>query len=338
MEQLARAWRAGRVAHAYLFYGPEGVGKFKVAQALAQMLNCSRRQEFGCGECEDCRLVARLAHPDVRLLASEAELARRGIAPEPDGSSGKKKKARAPSTQIKVEQLDELAGMFRHKPYRGRWKVLLVDDAHLMNQHAQNRFLKTLEEPSSSTCMVLVTHRPEALLPTVRSRCQSLCFGALAQHEVAKLMEERHGIDGEAAARIAGLSHGSCAAAMRLLDSGILELRRRLVELCRELKTAGLEKMLAWAEELSGDREESKEIVELLEWLLRDVALAASGVDVGLMGDPALAADVHELAERIGIDMVLEWMDRVRLCRQQLERNANPRMAFEGLLWGLRTA
>ena len=184
IEQLERARHSGRVAHAYLFFGPDGVGKERVALAFAKALNCESGENAPCGECQSCRKIDKRAHPDVRLVASEKELVDRGWI--------EREKGGLPSAQIKNAQLQDLSDLFRHRPYLGRWKVVVVVDADLMNTNSQNRFLKTLEEPSADSVIILVTAHPEALLPTVRSRCQALAFGPLSTDQVSGFLKKEH--------------------------------------------------------------------------------------------------------------------------------------------------
>jgi len=330
LEQLERARRAGRVAHAYLFHGPRGVGKEQVARAFAQSLNCTDAAASPCGQCQDCQLVEQEKHPDVRLLASEAELVRRG--------RREAESRRAPSSQIRIEQLDELQPLFRHRPYRGGWKVVIVVDAHAMNQFCQNRFLKTLEEPSPDTVIVMVTHRPDALLDTVRSRCQPLSFGTLPVAEIAGWLEEHEGLDAGQAAVLAAMGQGSLGQARQLAQGDILQLRNSLAEVVEQVPQAGLGRLLEMAGDLSGKRDDVSMKLDLLEWWCRDLLLLSGGVDPARLANRDSAQRLERLAERVPARRVLDWLAQIRRTRAGLERNANPRLMLESLLIGMHTA
>jgi DNA polymerase III subunit delta' len=328
--QLERARQTGRVAHAYLFHGPAGVGKERVALAFATALNCAGPEPRPCGACDPCGKIARGVHPDVRLLACEAELVRRG-----QQEAGKS----APSSQIKIEQLDEQASFFRHAPYAGRTKVLLVVDAERMNLHCQNRFLKTLEEPSADTLIVLVSAQPEALLPTIRSRCQALAFGPLPRELLARHLHEARELPLERARVVAAMAQGSLGQALALAEEGFLEERDQLVQgLAR-----ALEGDLADALEVAGAIGEGREARErlevslaLLELWLRDVLLCCLGVDPGQWVNQDQAEELGRAAARVDPARLFGWLDRIREVRASLKSNANPRMAMESLLLAMR--
>lgn len=186
---LQRAVTTGRVAHAYLFTGPAGVGKRAAALALAQALNCQQVSSFefrvpglksgicnlqqhsdtqhptpntqhpespndGCGECRACRNIANGQHPDVQMI-------------EPDGAT------------VKIEQIRTLEADAALVPYEAQWKVFILNNAERMTEAAANALLKTLEEPARNTVFVLLTSTVAALLPTIVSRCQAVTFSPL---------------------------------------------------------------------------------------------------------------------------------------------------------------
>src|SRR5689334_1110237 len=147
--------------------GPEGVGKRLIAVSIAQELNCLKMDDSGaCGECTACRRIARGAHPDVMMI-------------EP-GESG----------SIKIEQVRAAIERSVFRPFEGRRRVTIIDQADALMVGAENALLKTLEEPLPASVFVLVTSRPDTLLPTVRSRCAQLRFGRLQVSEVATVLEQ----------------------------------------------------------------------------------------------------------------------------------------------------
>jgi DNA polymerase-3 subunit delta' len=228
---LRRALAHGRVHHAYLFDGPDGVGKERAAFGLAQALVCERRVDGdsdACGQCHACaravpRAIAastsatspraerdathtRPLHPDVVVLE-------RGLY-EP-GAIGR----RTPETQeISIDQVRTLVlARAAFGPHEGRAKVFVVRRAEELSTAAANALLKTLEEPGARTHFVLLSATPDVLLPTIRSRTQRVRFGALPDAIVAELLAAR-GVDHAGAAEIARLASGSMAAAAVLSD------------------------------------------------------------------------------------------------------------------------
>src|SRR5690554_358055 len=155
---LATAVRQGRLGHAYLFSGPRGVGKTTSARLLAMAVNCDAEGERPCGVCEDCRLVASGAHPDVIEL---------------DAASN--------NSVDDVRDLREKAGL---SSMRGGSRVWILDEAHMLSRAAANALLKTLEEPPPHLIFILATTEPEKLPPTILSRCQHYRFRRLSDQEI----------------------------------------------------------------------------------------------------------------------------------------------------------
>ena len=170
-ESLRR--RTGRLPHALLIHGARGTGKLGFAEHIAQFLLCEAADEARkpCGACEGCRWFLAGSHPDLRRIEPEA-LAREPIAETEEGDAPAKKGK--PSTEIKVEQVRDLAGFLNLRSHRGRLRVALVHPAEDLNPNAANALLKGLEEPPAGAVFLLVSHRPARLLPTIRSRCVAL--------------------------------------------------------------------------------------------------------------------------------------------------------------------
>jgi len=328
VRQLECAREAGRVAHAYLFHGPDGVGKERVARTFAKALNCEGDHP-PCGGCGGCRAIDRGNHPDVRLVASEEELVARGVL-EPDSS-------RSPSVQIRNAQLDELADLFRHRPYRGRWKVVVIVDADKTNHHSQNRFLKTLEEPIDDSVIILVTAHPENLLPTVRSRCQALAFGTLARSDIAAYLSGREGLDAGRAEVLAAMAQGSLGRALELAAGDVLDTRDEVVEAWEQAREGDLADLLARAEQLGTNRQTLHDSLDLLELWCRDLLLVLAGADQDLLVNQDRRDRVLHGAGQVSMHRLLDTVERVRKTRAFQHLNANPRMAIESLLLSMET-
>lgn len=186
MAQLRRAIDSDHVAHAYLFAGPPGCGKSTTARALAAAMNCTARPGHGCGDCEACTKIDGDIHPDVRTL--ERQGAARII----------------PIDTIRREVLATV-GM---PPHEGRARFFLIEEAAAMQGPAANALLKTLEEPPARTHFVLGTSARDSLLPTIRSRCQTVSFQALPADVRAELSE-----GDEAAERLSELAEALASTA-----------------------------------------------------------------------------------------------------------------------------
>ncbi len=206
---LKSSLASGRISHAYLFYGQEGVGKRMTAIAFAQSLNCQTTVVGGqwlvnsephptffkdaCGECISCRKIGEGNHPDVEYVTS-------------------------PGRQIKIDQIRELKKRAYLKPMEATRKVYIIDDAGQMTREASNSLLKTLEEPPGFVVLILITSNINQLLPTIRSRCQLLYFHSLPREIVRRILCQNCRISPDRAAEGAIFSLGSVSQAMAYLE------------------------------------------------------------------------------------------------------------------------
>ncbi len=234
---LRRAIEQNRVASAYLFAGPQGVGKDRVALALAQVMNCTARRADGdaCGECSHCRHIADGQFVDLMVLKREFRDSVSARDRESDDADEKKLRM-----EIVVDQIDAVVARMAFRPHEGGTRWVIVREADRLNQSAANKLLKTLEEPPANTHFVLLSHRPSALLPTIRSRCQTVNFGLLDEADVRAILA---GLDltPEHVAELLPLSEGSVGRALVYQDPKHLAARKKLLdEMLATLRTGGV--------------------------------------------------------------------------------------------------
>jgi DNA polymerase III subunit delta' len=211
---LQRALHSERSPHAWLFAGPEGVGKAATAIEFAAALNCISEAK-PCGECRPCRDALSGRHPDVEVVAPG------GICDEPDHRDHPE------SRDLRICQIRRLDRLLTLTPYAGGRRVAIVDAADTMRAEAANAFLKTLEEPPGESVIVLLVEREERLPETVLSRCQKLRFRPVDKQTIREALLAENA-DPEAAASIAAAAAGKLGWALRTLkDSSLLEERTR---------------------------------------------------------------------------------------------------------------
>ncbi len=210
LERLRQALIRGRLGHALLFVGPEGVGKLRTARHLAQGLLCETRPAEKlepCGRCSACQQVQSLFHPDYFEVHKPEE-----------------------KNELPILAIRELCEKISYKPARGRYRVVVINDAERLNEESSNCFLKTLEEPPPHSLLILVAANAGSLLPTITSRCQTVRFAELSADEVAGLLLKLGvTVDREAALRAARWSGGSVGAACDLVDPEWSVLRQELL-------------------------------------------------------------------------------------------------------------
>jgi DNA polymerase III subunit delta' len=328
---LRAALRRGTLHHAYLFGGPEGTGKARAATLLAQAANCEGGapgpgglREDPCGACGPCRKIEKGVHPDVLVLAAERTMAKAG--------RWEPKSGRTPSKDIVVDQVRDLVDhRLALKRFEGRRRFVLVDPADAMNPPAQNALLKTLEEPPDDTTLVLVASSPDALLPTIRSRCLRVPFAPIPDTAIAARLE-REGRSGEEARLAAALAGGSFGRALAL-DGEALAARRDAVLAAAALDPDDAGAWLAYAAEHGGDREAAGELCELLLLWLRDV-LATQASPAASLALAGLAEATRTTAGAISPAEALRRRREVSRTAAALRQNASPVLALERLLIG----
>ncbi len=320
---LERSLASGHVHHAWVFVGPEGVGKELAAVGLTQALTCPEKPNVGCGQCSSCQRVLRRNHPDVTWVLTEDEQVARGLVGRGDFDH-------TPSRDIKVEQVRALGERLAFRALESRHKVALLIDAHAMNAQAQNALLKTLEEPPKGTVLVLTTSMPDKLLPTIRSRCAKAHFGPLPEAFLVEKLVAKRKIDTATAQQAARLAGGSLSRAMEL-DVKKLEKRREIIEAFEALKRDDARGWLAFAETYGDGRVEAEDALDVLQVWLRDVLAAQVGA-VSLVN-----ADLKELAEkaasRDGAPALLRRMTVLDEAKNAISaRNGAVRLQLERML------
>jgi DNA polymerase III subunit delta' len=325
--RLRGAVSGGRVHHALLFVGPDGVGKAIAAKLLAQVLLCTGDKSDpirACGSCPSCIKITTAGHADVHLV-------------EPDDKDS-----------IKVDAIREMSQMLQLRPMEGRFRISIVRDADRMNPQAQNALLKTLEEPPGSAHLVLTTSRPQAILPTVLSRCQKVPFAPVPSREIAALLVREKGSDEKSALLLAALAQGAPGRAFAGDAGAVVEARDRAREIDRRLygrSAASAKSAMQAAAELVEDKEELGTILSQLGVWLRDQIVVASGAQNAELANADQGSEIEALAAERGLFELLRRARALEHAERQLAApfNLNPLLVVEQLClalagWGERTA
>ena len=308
---LRQALKNQRVAHAYLFEGPEGIGKRLMALALARTLLC--QDGTGCGDCPACRKVDHNNHPDIHFL-------------EADGNS------------IKIDQVRALQQELALRPLEGKHKICLIDGAEHFYPAAANALLKTLEEPQPNTHIILLTSRPESLLITIRSRCQRLPFQRLPKQQLAEVLADRLDLNETDARILAALSDGSFKKALGQNRELYLERRRDLLRSLSALSTGSIIPLFKLADELAADKEQLVEILEIFQTFYRDLLLLIHGRPETELVNLDLRETLHRQVEYETTESLLKKLKALDTGRYYLQRNVNRQLAMEIMLLRMNAA
>jgi DNA polymerase-3 subunit delta' len=316
---LSRAVARESLPPALLLAGPSGIGKRRMAMAVAAAVNCLQPragaglERDACGECPACRRIARAVHPDVILI-------------EP-GDSG----------TIKIDQVRDVIDRAGYRPFEGRRRVVVIDEADAMVAAAQNALLKTLEEPPSTSIFMLVSSLPDALLPTVQSRCPRLRFGPLSASEVAAVLVRDHEY-GEAAARAAAAdADGSVGRALSSESADLSEARnaaQRILE--QAARTTDPSRLVDSVKDVVGkkgsaanERDQLAACLRATASLLRDLGLMAVRADSSAIANADLQPQLAALSRSYTGDRATSAYAAVDRALAALERNASPKAVVD---------
>lgn len=302
---LRRAAQADRPHPAYVFFGPRGVGKSTVARTFARALLCESENR-PCGGCGACVRFAAGTHPDFAVEAP----------PTPTGT-------------IPVEQIAEVQRRLSFRVSTDRFRVVLFEDAASLSPVAQNKLLKTLEEPPKRTVIILLALHPGQVLQTVRSRCLKLVLGELPAPPIASWLRRFHGAGEEQSDEAALRCGGLPGQALEHLSAGVDPERKALAEKVGMALAGDAAAAMEVVQGIERDKDAALKVLRLSQELLRDAALAAAGCEVGLQHE--LGALSGRLAGRSPEDLatVVGAFDRAI---DAVRRQVSPSGVTEDLL------
>jgi len=302
---------SGRLRHAYLMTGPDGVGRRTLALRLAQVLNCSNLPSPGefCGECRACRGFARAQHPDLLIVERQ------------EGDR-----------DIKIASIRELSRSLSRTPLEARYQMALLMEFDSASEEAANALLKTLEEPNPSVVLCLTAPDAESLPETIASRCELLRLRSMPIDQLATQLTARLSIDPDKAKLLASLSRGCPGLALFWYENNAgLEQRAAWLQSCEQMLYANRVQRFAFADTASKDREALRDL--LLVWLSfwRDLVIRTSHSSAPI-SNPDMQESIETLSGRLTFDAARNGLRAINRSLDQLAINVNAKLAMEGLL------
>ena len=309
---LQNSLKSERLSHAYLFIGPEHVGKMTLALNLAQALNCEEETEQPCGSCTQCRRIFERIHADVQVLETNGR------------------------TEISIDQIRDLEQSAILKPFEGRNRVFIIDGAEKLSIEAANSLLKTLEEPPPYVQLILLASSEHLLLPTVLSRCHKLELRPVPVTKVEQSLIERWNVAPEHAGLLARLSAGCPGWAVGASrDDSILSERASRLNTLQQLAVEGRASRFAYASNLANqfikDRTGVLEILDLWSHWWRDLMLMKVGCNQFVTNSDQMDTLSRSVADYRLSDIngfIQSLLDAVKA----LDQNSNPRLVLEVLM------
>ena len=298
LKQLYHAIASNRVAGAYLFVGVANVGKETVALNFAKSINCRTSDEGACGTCLSCRKADDGNHPDLQII-------------RPSGA------------WIKIDQIRELQKRIIYRPLEGVRKVYILTEAERMNLEAANCLLKTLEEPPADSGLILLTTNLDALLPTIRSRCQIIPFHPLVVSELAGHLMERFDIDQSQALRVAATTGGAVGKALTLLQDG--------ASFEEEIPEIMIANNRLDAFRIAEKWTQQPEALDHLVTWYRDLVLLHQGAPADLLTHVPHVEQLKQLTARYSRLQLQSAIKAIFETKVMLQRNVNATLALEVL-------
>jgi len=323
---LGRLIHQRRLPGSLLFSGPEGVGKKQFAIETARALACTEpNNDEACGACSSCVRMAALPPPS----SNADDYKRVFFTQHPDLGFV------LPNKRIlRVDAIRDLEREVNFKPYEAAARTFIIDDADLMNDAAANALLKSLEEPPETSHIILITSRPDVLLPTIRSRCQVVHFAPVERKLIEEYLIEDRAFSHDEARLAAGVAHGSIGRAVGIDVANYRNMRDRAVRVLRaaavESDTAALMRI---SEEINDAKNKDNFEAELdtLEAVVRDVWRLACGIDPAKLLDPEMAAEYQKIAEFAEPAQLAANLGEIEMLRRTLAVNINRKFATDAM-------
>ena len=313
LARFRRLNNAGHLAHAYLFAGPLGVGKFATAMALVRLVNCLDGVAADDCDCSSCRKISTGNHPDILIMEK----------PEDKGSIG-------------IEQVRALIERLEFRALEAKIKFALVKDADLLTTEAANAFLKTLEEPRSGTVLILMTALPDALLPTIRSRCQLERFSALSHGALAQLLQRQYHVSSDDAVVLAAFGQGSPGRAMELGEKFIERRARILDAFLSSMDNEAFLKDVVSESASGSTRDSAREVLSIIVMALRD-ALMIKIAAPELVVNRDRQVELRRFSERYSAGQLQAHADRVCDAFRRVDGNQNVKLVLSVVREGMST-
>ena len=302
---LKQSVAQGRVAHAYLFLGPEGSGRFKTATEFARYLNCEKSGNEPCGECIPCSRSQDAVRPDIVIISRQGD-----------------------SSVVKIDQIRELKQKFSLKAFESKYKIAIIKDAGHMTEDASNSLLKMLEEPSGDTVFILITSNESRLFDTIVSRCQAVRFKPLGRPDVYNILRNNFQMDDKDAKVLSAISSGNVKKAVMLKEKDALAQKNRIIDFFSSVSGSTLDEGAVISQ---AERGSQVDAMDILTAFYRDIAAYKLTGDEGIIINIDKLGLIKELSQAMEIPRIMDCISHIEETKELLESNVNVKLALNAL-------
>lgn len=309
---LKKTMAQKRVGHAYLFSGINAIGKRTLAGEFVKALNCEKADALqdSCGQCTSCLKIQHANHADVLIVKADGQF-------------------------IRINAIREIQERMKFRPFEGGWRTVIIDEADKMNDHAANALLKTLEEPSASNILILISSRPYSMPATIISRCRHMRFNPLPATAVAKYLSEQKGMEQQKSYMLAGLSGGSIGRALELDEENISAFRAEILQLLMNAKKDDPISLLNLAYNFGQDKKKIKQGLDIINSCFRDALVFKETRRSELLINTDKSSFVDILAKKLTGSQILQNISLISNAWEAIEQNVNKTLTLETMAFKL---
>jgi DNA polymerase-3 subunit delta' len=349
--RLKDAIHRGRLPHALLLTGPEGVGQLPMALALAQFVNCENPSEDdACGRCASCKMIAKGVHPDLHFVLPIVSSTQGGKAvltehyldsfrqhffQNPYLSYEQWQDALDSANKqlfISVHEMRDLKRKLMLKAYSAKYKVAVIWHAEHIRTEGANAFLKLLEEPPARTLLLMTCSDPSLLLPTINSRCQRLQLSRIETKEIQGYLVEDRGLEANRAAELAAISEGSLGNALAFLGEANQTMQTLYASWLRAIYTGRYDKIQSQLDPLlSGSKEYQKMFLHFAQKKIRDGLMFSLGTEQLALSTESEREFQQNFSRLLNPDKVGRMLEQLDASRKHIAGNAHARMELTAL-------
>lgn len=308
---LENSLKKNSLSHAYIFSGQEGVGKKTIAMILSKSLNCENTLFGFCNKCYHCLSIEKNMHPDV-IRIEEKDI-------------------------IKIDVIRKIKKELGFKPFIAKKKVCIILESEKMNESAQNCLLKTLEEPSGDSILILTTTNISMLLPTIISRSCVLKFSPLPILEMEKLLIQKHDISFSQSHLVSMLSFGNMKLSLDLLNSEKIKIRNENINLFLNILNSNEIFLLEKIEQICKEKEEVNFLLDSILWWFRDLILLKKNVDNKYLINLETKNSLLENINLFSFSKIENIIDLIFEIKEDIKNNINLRLILEVLFLNIRS-